>query len=137
MRMHVKRKWLSPVCTIGELFVDGELECFTLEDRYRPPPEPKVPRETAIPNGIYEIVVNYSNRFQQQMPLLLDVPHFQGVRIHTGNTHHHTEGCLLVGRKREGDRILESKLAYEALFPRIQAAVQQGKVHMTVEIVLE
>jgi hypothetical protein len=82
----------SDKCTIGELYVDGRFECYTLEDRIR---SVKVPKETAIPTGRYRIEVTYSNKFKQQMPLLINVHNFSGVRIHSGNTAKDRWGCIL------------------------------------------
>jgi len=123
MDMILRRKWATGVSTVGELEVDGQFECYTLEDVVRGN-EPKVYGKTAIPAGTYKVTVTFSNRFQKPMPLLHDVPGFEGVRIHSGNTSQDTEGCILVGRVRESDRIGESKLAFKHLFPQIQEAVE-------------
>lgn len=135
MELKLTRKWLTTNSTIGELSVDGKYECFIIEDNY-PTPWVKTPGKTAIPAGKYEVIVNMSNRFKVDMPLLLNVPQYAGIRIHPGNTAAHTEGCLLPGRIRQTDKVLESKLAYEALFTKIKAAIAKGeKVH--IEIVVE
>jgi hypothetical protein len=135
MELKLTRKWLTPNSTIGELTVDGQFECFIIEDNY-PTPWVKTPGKTAIPAGKYQVIVNMSNRFKVDMPLVLNVPQYQGIRIHPGNTAADTEGCLLPGRIRQTDKVLESKLAYEALFTKIKAAIAKGeKVH--IEIVVE
>jgi hypothetical protein len=105
--------------TPGKLLVDGVFECFTLEDVVRPK---KIPGETAIPAGTYKVIVNMSNRFKRLLPLLLNVPGFEGVRIHTGNTDKDTEGCILVGTTRSLDFVGNSRVAFGSLFPRMQAA---------------
>lgn len=130
MELLLKRTWLTPRSTIGNLSIDGVFECFVLEDRYRPPPEPKVPRETCIPNGRYEVVITQSPRFQRPLPLLLDVPNFKGVRIHPGNKAADTEGCLLPGLLSGADTVLQSKLAFDGLFLRLRAAT--GPVFITI-----
>ncbi len=66
MELTLNRKWLTEVSTVGELLVDGRFECWTLEDRYRPPPAPKVPRETCIPSGRYQVIINNSVRFGRE-----------------------------------------------------------------------
>lgn len=134
MELKLTRKWLTANSTIGELTVDGKYECFIIEDNY-PTPWVKTPGKTAIPAGKYEVIVNLSNRFKVDMPLLLNVPQYAGVRIHPGNTSADTEGCLLPGRIRQTDKVLESKLAYEALFTKIKAALAKGeKVHITIVV---
>lgn len=105
--------------TPGKLLVDGVFECFTLEDIVRPK---KIPGETAIPAGTYKVIINMSNRFKRLLPLLLNVPGFEGVRIHTGNTDKDTEGCILVGTTRSTDFVGNSRVAFGSLFPRMQAA---------------
>lgn len=81
--------------TPGKLYVDGKYFCQTLEDKER---KEKVYAKTAIPVGRYKVTLTMSNRFKQLLPLLHDVPNFTGVRIHSGNTTAHTEGCILVGQ---------------------------------------
>lgn len=127
MKLTLNRCWLTAKATVGKLTIDDVFECFTLEDRYRPPPEPKVPRETCIPVGEFQVVITHSQRFRVMMPLLLDVPGFQGVRIHPGNTPADTEGCILVGRKRGDSAVFESLLAYRQLFEKLQQAVLRGQ----------
>jgi len=135
MELKLTRKWLTPNSTIGELTVDGKFECFMIEDHY-PTPWVKTPAKTAIPTGRYQVIVNMSNRFKVEMPLVCNVPQYTGIRIHPGNTAADTEGCLLPGRVRQTDKVLESKLAYEALFAKIKEAIKNGeKVH--IEIVVE
>ncbi len=102
MQLQLIRKVFTDQSTIGELFVNGAFECFTLEDKVRPV---KIKRETAIPAGTYEVAVTFSNKFQKFLPLLLDVPNFDGIRIHTGNTAKDTLGCILVGQGKGVDSI--------------------------------
>jgi hypothetical protein len=119
MQITVKRLYKTDTSTIGELLIDGVFECFTLEDIERPV---KIKAETAIPKGTYKVIINQSNRFKRLMPLLLNVPNFEGVRIHAGNTNHDTEGCILVGQTRNKNYIGQSRKAYEKLFKKMQAA---------------
>ena len=129
MELRLVRNRYSSTSTIGELHVDGRFECFTLEDRVR---STKVAGATAIPPGRYEISVTWSNRFKRPLPLLMDVPDYTGVRIHTGNKADDTEGCILVGRKRLDDFVGESKLAFDPLFARIADAVRREKVFVEI-----
>ena len=132
MILELKRVILTPYSTVGVLRVDGEHECFVCEDRYRPPPELKVPRKTAIPNGRYEVRITHSPRFNVDMPLLFDVPGFTGVRIHPGNTPDDTEGCLLPGKVATHDSVRDSRAAYSALFAKLRAA--SGKIVINVAV---
>lgn len=123
MKLRLERTERTPAYTLGRLFVDGVFECWVLEDPARD--GPKVYGSTAIPEGVYPILLTFSNRFQKIMPLIADVPGFEGVRIHPGNTVEDTDGCLLVGQDRAGPTVLHSRLAYKALYPKLQAAQER------------
>lgn len=129
MMMSLERQTFTDNSTIGELSINGLIACFTLEDTVR---AVKVPGETAIPEGTYEVTITFSNRFQRPMPLLLRVPNFEGVRIHSGNTAAETEGCILVGRTRSVNFVGESRLAYERLFADIERYMQREKVFIEI-----
>ena len=64
---------------------------------------------SAIPEGRYPVVVTWSPKFRQWLPLLLHVPKFEGIRIHAGNTSCDTEGCILLGENREVGKVLHSR----------------------------
>jgi hypothetical protein len=119
MVITVKRLYKTENSTIGEMLIDGVFECFTLEDKERPV---KIKGETAIPKGTYRVIINESNRFKRLLPLLIDVPNFEGVRIHSGNSNHDTEGCILVGQTRNKNYIGQSRKAFDKLFKKMQAA---------------
>jgi Family of unknown function (DUF5675) len=127
--MQLIRRIFTDRSTIGELSVHGVFECFTLEDKVRPI---KIKGETAIPAGTYEVAVTFSNKFQKFLPLLLDVPNFDGIRIHTGNTPRDTLGCILVGQGKGVDSISSSRLAFAPLFEKIQAVVRTEKVFIEI-----
>jgi len=133
MILALKRRWLTESSTLGELYVDDVWECFVLEDRYRPPPEAKVPGATAIPIGRFEVQLTHSPKFGRTLPLLVQVPDFTGVRIHSGNTHYDTSGCLLPGRIRHHESVRESKLAFDALFAKLMAARDAIWLTITIE----
>lgn len=128
----LRRRWYTDRSTIGALSF-GDFACFTLEDRVRAPGV-KIQDRTAIPAGRYRVVVNFSQRFQRRMPLLLDVPMFSGIRIHSGNTAADTRGCILVGEWRAPDWVGESRHAFLRLFPLLDAA---GAVWMWISVVDE
>lgn len=119
MKIEVKRLYKTENSTIGELTIDEKFECYTLEDKER---DIKIKCETAIPKGTYKVIINKSNRFKKLMPLVLNVPNFEGIRIHPGNSNHDTEGCILVGQTRSKDYIGKSRKAYEILFAKMQLA---------------
>lgn len=138
MNLTLRRQPSGVDSTIGELSIDGAVECFTLEDVVREVPgkpvsEWKVPKETAIPSGTYNVIINESARFKRPLPLLVNVPGFSGVRIHPGNTSEDTEGCILVGSQVNGDAIIESRKAFDALFEKLKDAFESWQtVHITI-----
>ena len=110
--------------TPGFLTVEGRFLCWTLEDRVReqagvPVERWKVPGKTAIPVGTYPLRVTWSPRFKTMLPHVDRVPGFSGIRIHAGNTVEDTEGCILVGLRRDGDRVLDSRIALDQLLQRL------------------
>ena len=125
MILTLARRWLTEQSTIGELSVDGQYECMLLEDPVRR--GPKVAGATAIPVGRYRVIITESSRFKRRLPLLVDVPGFEGVRIHLGNSAKDTDGCLLPGRTHGPDWVGESRLAFDALFAKLEAAVARGE----------
>jgi len=126
MEMTVRRVQLDPDVSIGELAVDGQFECYTLEDTQRPAGTPKVFGQTAIPLGRYRVVRTFSPHFGKITPRLVDVPGFEGVLIHPGNAPKDTEGCILVGLDRLDKTIGRSVLAWQALDTKIAAALDTG-----------
>lgn len=125
MKLKVERTYCGPSCTIGSLYIDGAFECFTMEDVTRPIGE-KVPGETSIPSGTYNVTITPSVRFKRDLPLVENVPGFEGIRIHPGNTAADTEGCLLVGRTKGPNFVGESKAAFAILMPKIRDALDAG-----------
>lgn len=87
MELRVERLWPRENYTVGRLYVNNEFFSNTLEDKERDlSSEPKVYGETAIPKGKYKVVYNYSPKFGRNLPRLLNVPYFEGILIHPGNT---------------------------------------------------
>jgi hypothetical protein len=117
MNLQLVRQHFSDISTIGDLLIDGEKFCDTLEDTCR---RVKIDGKTAIPSGKYKVIIDFSNRFRRKMPLLLNVPNFSGVRIHNGNTDKDTQGCVLVGKyKSTPDFIYDSAKTFDLLFKRL------------------
>lgn len=109
MKIKVIREILNPTETLGSLYINDKFFCYTLEDRDRGLRQThsadfikahKVQNQTAIPSGDYRVIVSMSNRFKRLMPEVLNVTGFAGIRIHGGNTHLNTEGCILVAKQR-------------------------------------
>lgn len=126
MEIKIRRLYFTDQSTIGDMSLDGVYECHTLEDRWRL--GSKVKGSTCIPCGRYKVVIDMSQRFGRLMPHLLDVPSFDGIRIHSGNDAADTEGCILVGQSRALDWVGESRLAFDAFFPKLQQALAAGDV---------
>jgi hypothetical protein len=114
VKINVVRKWFSDNSTIGEVLVDKEFFCYSLEDTVRK--NAAHPGKTAIPKGRYKIMLNVSHRFNRVMPEILNVPGYSGIRIHPGNDQYDTSGCILVGYNKGEDVIWNSKKAFEKLF---------------------
>jgi len=120
MKIEVVRHTCTPRSTIGSMYLDGRFECYTLEDVVRQ--GEKVPGQTAIPEGIYTVQITFSQRFKRDLPLLLNVPNFEGVRIHSGNRAEDTEGCVLVGGAVLPDEVRGSRAAFDGLYAKLLAA---------------
>lgn len=130
MELKLIRETFTETSTIGKLFIGDVFHAFVLEDKVR---EQKIKSVTAIPKGRYEIAITYSNRFKQLMPLLLNVPNFEGVRIHWGNYSTDSDGCLLVGTTKGVDMIGNSRLAYSKLLKLLQDAIKKEKIFITIQ----
>lgn len=110
MDILVQRDTSTDEATTGKMFINGDFFCYTLEDVVREiPGQPvanwKIPGKTAIPSGKYKVSVTYSPHFNRDMPLIVNVPDYEGVRIHSGNTAADTEGCILVGDREGVNRV--------------------------------
>ncbi len=113
----------------GKLFIDGRYFGETLEDTDRELEKGgvKVYGESAIPRGRYPVVVSVSRRFGREMPEVLDVPEFSGIRIHGGNTEHDTLGCPLLGQVRTATGVANCKGINDRLLMTLKAAIQRGE----------
>lgn len=124
MTVDLYREATQQDATVGRLSVNGVFECYTLEDAVR---DHTLAHETAIPAGRYEVIIDRSARFERMLPRLLKVPGFSGIRIHAGNTTADTAGCILVGRIRARASVRESRLALDALQPKLASALARGE----------
>ena len=146
MKLKVLRFSSQEDSTSGLLFLEEnnklEFLCYTLEDEYR---SSKVKGETRVPAGVYKIQLRQEGGFHQRytkkygsmhkgMLHVTNVPGFEYILIHTGNTDEHTAGCLLVGDSQENNAIIKdgfigkSNNAYKRIYPNIARAVQEEEV---------
>lgn len=126
MEIEVIRKYPKETYTIGILKINGRYFCDTLEDPIRPTGV-KVYGETAIPAGSYTVIINYSPKFKRDLPMILDVPGFTGVRIHAGNTAKDTEGCILVGINNVKGKVTSSRATEDTLLNIMKRARANGE----------
>ena len=146
MTLTLIRKYRKPDYTIGQLFINGQYFCDTLEDTDRGLTQnmskeeiiaKKVKTRTAIPQGTYQVYMKQqSPRFAASkayafcrgyLPRLLKVPGYEGILIHIGNTATDTDGCILVGKNRAVGKVLESTVTFKALYEKLKAADQKGE----------
>ena len=131
--------------TIGRLYIQRRIDdeylagtenqyfCDTLEPTWRDYEHGayKMKGRSAIPEGRYAVVISYSPKFKQWLPILLGGPEFnrkwQGIRIHAGNCSEDTEGCILVGKNREVGKVLDSRIWLHRLKQKIVEAKDKGE----------
>lgn len=142
MKLELKRKALMDTYTVGDLFINDVFFCNILEDKVRDfnkdgdledKGETKVYGKTAIPYGTYTIDLTYSNRFKKILPLIEDVPGFEGIRIHSGNSAEDSSGCLLCGNNTEKGMVTDSRKVFEKLMIRLVDA-HEMKETITIKI---
>lgn len=146
MKIELKRIARKETYTVGRLSVDGRYLCDTLEDKDRDQnrngcfdgAEKKVYAQTAIPNGTYRVTLEHSPKFSpryggRKVPYLHDVPHFEGILIHTGNTADDSAGCILLGTNSATGRVSGSLTAFNKLLPMLeQATARKEEITITV-----
>lgn len=132
MKLRLERINLSSTYTLGKLYIDDVYFCDTLEDTYRDlSKESKVYGETAIPYGMYKVILSRSNKFKKILPLLLNVPHFEGIRIHNGNYPKDTEGCILVGTNGANGIVSNSIKTMEKLMDKLMCSEEEITIEIT------
>lgn len=128
MEITVKRINKINDYTIGQMFIDDEYFCDTLEDTVRDLTniKDKIYGRTAIPAGTYSVILDYSGHFKKLLPHILDIPFFSGVRIHSGNDVEDTNGCILVGSYHHAGYITESRATMEKLMKKLRETINKG-----------
>lgn len=149
MKLTLRRIAKKDTYTVGKLYIDGVYFCDTIEDKDRGLYQKqdiqelrkiKVPSKTAIPTGIYKISLNivspkYSTRkiYQEickgKVPRLLNVPGYEGVLIHIGNTAEDSAGCILVGQNKIVGKVINSTETFRKFYNKIK-----GQNNLTIEI---
>lgn len=150
--LQIERRWQKEKYTIGRLYVDGVLWFNTLEDTDRGLhsgmgeayiASKKVPGETAIPRGTYEIVLAKTSTFKNRawakkysglVPLLKDVKGFSGILIHPGNTPKDTRGCILPGHNTKVGQVTNSTQCYYRLMDEIFMPAHEAGQSVTIDI---
>lgn len=140
MNIKIYRLRFHPTRTVGQLYINGEFFCFTLEDKVREEAGKavekwKVQDETAIPTTDfagykYRLTLEKSPRFGADCPTIHKVPGFAGIRFHSGNTETHTEGCLVLGYRLNDDGTIKfgtTKPAVRDFVTQIKKALQKGQ----------
>lgn len=153
MELKLKRIALRKTYTIGKLYVNGDYICDTCEDKVMDlnkdgdlldSGEGKIPSQTAIPYGRYEVTIKVkSPKFSQKsiynwcngyLPRLLNVKHFDGILIHAGNTAQDSAGCILVGENKVVGKVINSMIALKKLYPVLKTASDRGeKIWISIE----
>ena len=126
--------------TIGRLSIGGGFFCNTLEPPVlemkttiskdvilRSKKKTQALKPFAIPEGRYAVVITYSPKLKQYLPLLLGVPMFSGIRIHAGNSVKDTLGCILVGQNLKKGMVLNSNIWLHRLKQKIVEAKERGE----------
>lgn len=129
MKLTLKRTTEINNTLLGELYIDNKFFCYTLEDKIR---SIKIKHETCIPEGKYKVILTLSQRFKTILPLLIDVPNFEGIRIHPGNTIADTSGCILVGSAISNEKLLHSKTTFQKLLIIIKQVLKKEPVEIEV-----
>jgi hypothetical protein len=126
--MILTRRDYTDRSTIGDLYLDSVFQCYTLELSTRKQEGVK----NCIPSGKYEILMQYSARFEMDTPHLQNVPGRTFIEIHPGNKPEDTEGCILLGQTKEADWVGSSRVAYQELVPKIESKLAQGKLYLEI-----
>lgn len=143
MNLKLKRTYKGDQYTIGHLYIEDQFFCDTIEDIDRGLDqdmplkeirEKKIYGVTAIPTGTYQVMLTYSGRFKKILPLIANVPGFDGIRIHSGNTEKDSLGCVIVGENKVKGQVINSRITMNKLMPILsKAEARKEKVFITIE----
>lgn len=152
MRLLLKRIAKRETYTIGKLYINGEYFCDTIEDKDRGLTQStpisqiervKVKNQTAVPSGTYKVTLDItSNKFgtrafyqkyanKGKLPRLLNVPGFDGILMHVGNTALDSSGCIIVGRNTQVGKVLRSKETFIKLYRLLYK--DRNNLYITIE----
>ncbi len=154
MRLKVDRAWKKDTYTISKFFINGKRYYEMLEDKDRGLKQTdslekikdvKVAGETAIPRGTYKVTLGvvspkyaavkwYKDFCGGRMPRLLNVPGWDGILIHPGNTALDSWGCLICGRNTVKGKVTSSRDVFKTIYKQMKSAWDKGE-EITIEIV--
>ena len=137
MVIRIDRQWKKAEYTISRVFINGNYYgCNALEDTDRGLLQSmqlselqrrKIKGKTAIPRGYYDVRITYSQKYKRNMPLVVDVPAFSGIRLHSGNSAKDTEGCILFGKNDKVGWISDSRYWTNKIYNEIEKALNRGE----------
>lgn len=129
MILSLKRNEPKDGSMTGSLYINDAFFCNTIEDE---PKHKKEMHKTAIPSGVYDVVISFSNRFQMYMPLLINVPYFEGVRIHSGNTADDSSGCIIIGKAKDSKTVISSRDTFKKLMTELKKVEKKEKITLVI-----
>jgi len=145
MNLTLNRYSSNVESTLGLLYINNKFECYTLEDEKR---EIKKRGETRIPAGLYdirfrEVMSGMTEKYREKYSFfswhlhLINVPGFEYIYIHAGNTDKDTDGCILVGdiannNSIERGSIAQSRQAFQRIYNKISIALKNETVNIII-----
>lgn len=144
MKLLLKRQYKKLEYTIGKLYIDGKYFCDTIEDTVRDlhgtNGKAKIYAKTAIPEGTYKVTmdvvspkfrnVSWAKPYGGKVPRLLNVPYFEGILIHVGNTEKNSAGCIIIGQNKIKGQVINSVETFHNLMKELL----KDKNNITIEI---
>ena len=131
MKLKIVRDIFTDKSTIGKLTVDSKFFSHTLEDKDRKLEEggEKVYGQTCIPRGIYQVIIDFSPKYNKEMPHVMNVPGYEGIRFHPLNKPEDSEGCIGVGNYNPShpDWISNSTATFNKLMDLLETAYSKNE----------